>query len=65
MSHVLCIILDSKMRKFIDYFKMRYLKESLNRHLSELNNHAFIEMPPLLIIWLYTRKAKHKVISKL
>lgn len=50
MSHVLYIILENKMRKFVDYFKIRYLKELLNSHICEPNNHALIEVPPSLII---------------
>ena len=37
MSHVFCIILDNKMRKFVDSFKTRYLKELLSGLICELS----------------------------
>ena len=37
MSQVFCIILDDKMRKFDDYFKIRYLKELLSGLICELS----------------------------
>lgn len=36
-------ILDTKMRKFVDCFKIRYLKEIRNSAICELNNRLLIE----------------------